>query len=437
MSNIKNKTALIGLIVFLIVFSESISLGKDSMTLYWTDLGIEQWNSTMKLGDDFSRLNANQIETIVVNNPKGQILIPMPTDKDLPKTNEGWNNLTSAIYFLLKTKSNEAYASGIKEIEVRTIQSINWKGYFDSGRQDNVVKFTQAFGLALGRLKNELSSVHKVVVYGLWGSNGGFAVSKALPILEYNPVDNGVLIDARAWVSDVKTLYKALNGNLSIINTAGDAPSDKTMVASHDASKDLKSQLPDLKVFWVDSKKGINIADHLRSMHWGTSFTVKEFTGNKYVNFGEMTGGALCNYILSGESNSINQNNIIPAYFVSPDSKYPGKSMNEAQTLTESVHDKNKAIIVGKGPETDLMYKNMVNKLGQDNVKRIDQYNDDKDLQLEARRFGADVILGTKTGGVYIDPIPVKEGKGGSETKKKVLESRPSEGTLFWDYQGK
>lgn len=36
-------------------------------------------------------------------------------------------------------------------------------------------------------------------------------------------------------------------------------------------------------------------------------------------------------------------------------------------------------------------------------------------------------------GGVYIDPKPVKAGKGGSETKKKVLESRLSDNTLYWD----
>ncbi|TSA12604.1 MAG: hypothetical protein D4R73_02170 [Deltaproteobacteria bacterium] len=167
----------------------------------------------------------------------------------------------------------------------------------------------------------------------------------------------------------------------------------------------------------------------------------------------------------------VRQFNSIPSYFVSTDSKYPGKSMTEAQTLTETVHDKHKAVIVGKGPEVNLMYKNMVNKLGQGNVKRIDQYKDDKTLQLEARKFGADVILGVKgsklpeapdlgradkrkrddkyyksnggnpppppppppPGGVWIDPKPSKAGKGSSETKKKVLESRPSKDALFWE----
>lgn len=35
-------------------------------------------------------------------------------------------------------------------------------------------------------------------------------------------------------------------------------------------------------------------------------------------------------------------------------------------------------------------------------------------------------------GGVWIDPKPSKAGKGGAETKKKVLKSRPSDDTLSW-----
>lgn len=128
--------------------------------------------------------------------------------------------------------------------------------------------------------------------------------------------------------------------------------------------------------------------------------------------------------------------NFIPSYFVSPDVKHKGKSINEAQTLTETVHEKHRALIVGKGPEADLMYKNMVNRLGEANVKRVDLYKDDKTLQLEAKRFGADVIFGVKeVGGVHIDPKLSKAGKGGAETKKKVINSKPSDNTLYWDYK--
>lgn len=161
----------------------------------------------------------------------------------------------------------------------------------------------------------------------------------------------------------------------------------------------------------------------------------------------------------------------VPSYFVSPASKYPGKSMTEAQTLTEMAKDKHRALIVGKGPEADLMYKNMVKKLGEANVKKLNTYSDEKTLQLEARRFGADVILGVKgsklpeapgrgptdknkqdnkyynnanfpppppsppgqkVDGVCADPKPSSVGKGGSAIKKETINSRPSNDSLSW-----
>ena len=40
-----------------------------------------------------------------------------------------------------------------------------------------------------------------------------------------------------------------------------------------------------------------------------------------------------------------------------------------------------------------------------------------------------------KPGGVKIDPTPSMKGKGGTEIKKKVLESRPSDDVLFWSVE--
>lgn len=434
------KILILSIALFLICITRIVlPSDKESITLYWTDLGIEQWNSTMKLGDDFSNLNTYQRETIIMPESKGQILIPMPSDDQLPKSDKEWQELSSRIYQTIKTKVNDALTSGIKKLEIRTIQNINKPGYADPWRQGKVVKFIQAFSSALESFKSELSSNYEVTINGVWGSNGGYAASRVVPTLKYNLVDKGILVDARAWESDVKKLYHAMNGNLAIINTAGDAPASEGMVANHETAKTLKIELPTLKVYWVDSKKGINffIGDHLRSMHWDTSLFVKEFLGDRYIKIGRMSGSELRDQILSGNKKFSSQINNVPSYFVSPDSAHPSKSLTEAETLTETVHEKHKALIAGKGSEADLMYKKMVKKLGEGNVKRLDFYKDEKTLQLEARKFGADVILGVKEskreGGVYIDPKPSKTGKGGTETKKEVLESRPSEDSLYWD----
>lgn len=39
----------------------------------------------------------------------------------------------------------------------------------------------------------------------------------------------------------------------------------------------------------------------------------------------------------------------------------------------------------------------------------------------------------TPYSGVYIDPKPSKAGKGGSDTKEKVIKSRPSDDALYWE----
>lgn len=167
----------------------------------------------------------------------------------------------------------------------------------------------------------------------------------------------------------------------------------------------------------------------------------------------------------------------VPSYWVSGGA---GQSLTAANTVTGMVHNKNKSLIVGSGSEAELMYNNVVKKMGKENVYWLKNTPaNEKLLQKEARTFGADVILGVRTnnsnlpdhninsfpepkikqpdeiykraargpfppppggpgggaanvGGVCNNPEPVSNGKGGSETKKKVLESRPSGDSLTW-----
>jgi YD repeat-containing protein len=88
----------------------------------------------------------------------------------------------------------------------------------------------------------------------------------------------------------------------------------------------------------------------------------------------------------------------IPSYWTQSNRN---QSMTEAQIMTEMTHGKKKALIVGNGPEADLMYKNMTNRLGEGNVKWSKQDLGRQQLQLQARKFGADVILGTKEYGPF------------------------------------
>jgi len=116
---------------------------------------------------------------------------------------------------------------------------------------------------------------------------------------------------------------------------------------------------------------------------------------------------------------------LIPSYWTYRSMDQPKlKTMTEAKIMTEMARSKNRALIFGKGPEVELMYKEMVLNLGKSNVKVLLQGNDletkttfenlkskygdglnivwkknilsNRQIQGEARSFYADVILGTR-----------------------------------------
>ena len=322
------------LLLFLIIFTgclsvriinvwskepKAIQTTKGTLNLYWVDTGITFmfWGEptrNMKMGDNFSK---HKIGPVIPDmQEKGQILIPMPSDKDLPRTEEGWEKLSSDIYKVLKERLGGGLKDGIIDFEIRTVQNINVLGYISFWeRQTKVIKFIKAFIKALERIKKEVSSDQSVYVAGLWGSNGGNAASQALSELSHNPVNRGILFDARAWVSYVKKLYEKLSGNLTIVTTAGDAPtrsfdlpffqrtiaqilglvvlSDR-MVAELDTSKDLKKELPELRVFYLNPEGfwNIFITGHLAAMS-NKKLYCKEWTGNGFITQGWLTKGKL------------------------------------------------------------------------------------------------------------------------------------------------
>lgn len=302
------------------VFSANKAIyAKDHVTIYWTDLGINQMQEGFNLGDDFMDFDQDKNRTVIVGNRSGQILVPMPSDDDLPTTDEEWELFSDRIYEELKRRTQEGLGDGAREFEIRTVQNIKTGGYLNPVRQGNVVKFTVAFAKALERLRTELDNEYTTSVQGVWASNGGYAASKALPLIARKVVDSGILVDARAWKSDVKKLYVALGGNLAIINTAGDYPArdriglipllhiDESMVARHDTACDLKNEIPGIRVLRVDSK-GLDIVHfskkHIVSIRSNSELEVEEYTGSGYLKLGNMTGEQLRKIILGNFESS-------------------------------------------------------------------------------------------------------------------------------------
>jgi len=409
-------TILVTLLIWGLVPQVVMSADKPPINIFWSDLGINQWQLEASLGNDFSKFHRVKKETIIVTERKGQILIPMPSDALLPGNEEEWQMLSSKIYDVLKSRMTDALASGIKEFEIRTEQNINTGGYFNPVRQGNVLKFIQSFCLALDRLKTELSSKYNVTVNGLWGSNGGYVASIIIPELGPGLVDGGILVDPRAWESDVKRLYNTLGENLAIINTAGDAPTrnrtfpvpvfrlNEKMVAYHDTAKALKKELPRLKVYWVDcAGLDIFITQHLGAMRSNSSLLVKEFIGEEYGTISKMTGGGLRNYIL-GSFKTSNKKNLKKA--LSYPSTVPKREREELGKL-------------GDFPPGPPPPPPVIEPLPGDTAPYTPLGDGD----------------GNNRGGVYMAPEPESAGKGGSEMRDQVLKSRPSNDSLSWPVQ--
>jgi hypothetical protein len=83
----------------------------------------------------------------------------------------------------------------------------------------------------------------------------------------------------------------------------------------------------------------------------------------------------------------------IRTYWTSNDR--PG-AKTEADVMSGFPKRGDRALVVGAGPETDILYKNLITKLGQNNVVRIDSGLSERDLQIEARKQRTNVILGVK-----------------------------------------
>jgi len=220
----------------------------------------------------------------------------MPDDGEFPKTAREKQELTRRIAAGIIARIERA---GLRTYEVRLVQNINKKGYFAPWRQAKVKQFGRIAYEALAIVKSHFAEAGKsVYMPAIVGSNGGFMLTETLPLLAHNPIDRGVLVDARAYAWMTILTFGALNGRLAIIDTAGDAPAlpfnqvpiPVGMVANHDEAKKLKAFLPELRLFWVDAE-GVDvfIAQHLATMRPSNpGIVAKEFDGRGYTPTSEM-----------------------------------------------------------------------------------------------------------------------------------------------------
>ena len=260
------------------------SSSKDSVTIYWTDKGINQWQAYK------DRRNENygtQFDSIFNVSEQGKILVLMPYDDDLPSTEIEKKTFQQEIKRQISARISDGLSQGVRSFEIRTVQMIGKLGYMEAwGQQRDVKEFTRMFLEPLDEVKTDLQKKFQVECIGAVGSNGAYVATENIPQLAYNgknPIDKLNIFDGRAYVSQTQKTIEALHGNVTIINTAGDIPALEDMIGNFNATKRLKSKNPSIRIYWTDPR-GWNIFTwgHLGAMERSRDMWVKEYNGRNF-----------------------------------------------------------------------------------------------------------------------------------------------------------
>lgn len=263
------------------------------VTVFWTDKGINNYQYYQDKRD----LNyGTEFDSIFAIPEAGKILVLMPYDQDLPTTPAAREALRAEIQAQLMRRMREGLAQGVRDFEVRTVQMIGTLGYFEAwDQQPKVKEFTGLFLEALQEVKTQLQKRYQVTCTAAVGSNGAYVATENIPELARrgrNPIDSLSLFDGRAYVSQTQATIDALQGRVSIINTAGDAPASGQMIGNHDATKRLKEQNPAIHAYWLDPAGwNLFIAGHLKGTDRQRNMWVKEYDGGQFSRPTQMSAG--------------------------------------------------------------------------------------------------------------------------------------------------
>ncbi len=239
---------------------------RKTVNLYWTDTGVYAGKgnrpAALDRPDEFMfKAFPDDVKPCPLGVPRsGQILIPMPSNEDLPDTEAGRSELRAQLYMGIKARVEGALQEGVHSFEIRTVQNISLFGGYSTapipevptGQQRHCVEFTSAFLEALARVKEDLAADCKVSAVGLVGSNGGYTSTQSIAKAKRSLLDHLIIVDGRAYVGKALEAASAMNGSLTLVNTGGDAPSLPDMVASHEGAKWVQRRDQRVRVVYVD-----------------------------------------------------------------------------------------------------------------------------------------------------------------------------------------
>jgi hypothetical protein len=285
---------------------------RKQIDIYWTDTGVYMGARPEPLkrpGDFMFKPFQGAVEPVVPEIPSaGQILIPMPDNEHLPKTDAGWKEFVTTLKQGMLDRIQDGLKQGVTDFEIRTVQDITIKGgYWAPWQQERCVRFGEAFQTALAEVKSQLSHDSQVTSVGIVGSNGGHMVTESTARMGQTPLDRLILVDARAYVDKTLQAAAILNGNLTIINTGGDAPALADMVANAQGARMVAQADPRIQALYVDPK-GWNLpaSAHLATManQPDKKLEVKVLAGNGYGPSQQMSLKEFKDRVFTAQSSS-------------------------------------------------------------------------------------------------------------------------------------
>jgi hypothetical protein len=276
----------------------------------WTDTGVYMLERPAPLKDHDRFLFQSfdgAVEPVTAGVPSaGQILIPMPDNGSLPRTQAGWDQFRVQLEQGIKERIDQALSQGVTDFEIRTVQNITIKsGYWAPWQQARIVQFGQTFLEALSKVRESLAQQGPVEVHGMVGSNGGLLATESIARMGRSPLDHLTIVDGRAYVSTVSKTAEIMKGKLTLVNTGGDAWALADMVAHHAGAKAVKGADPRVRVVYVDPQGWNFLATaHIAAMTADRNRPVlaKEFLGNGYSQPMQTTIGEVRDALLRGEA---------------------------------------------------------------------------------------------------------------------------------------
>ncbi len=202
-------------------------LRSQDLVFHVTDFGINQlWSENLRVGDPFPEKQARVFREL--DGTQGaQILIPMPTDKELDEIPVA--RLADYFASKLAEQVNRARAKGVTTFEIQMLENISKTGYATADwtdRQDKVKTFGAIAYEAIARLVSNQKQTGRSLELDLTlGSNGTFAFTENIGSWKIcrDDIRKVTLVDGRAFFDPTRDSIIVLGPEkVRIINTRGD-----------------------------------------------------------------------------------------------------------------------------------------------------------------------------------------------------------------------